>query len=64
MPRPPTNVLSTESDRCGGHLGRAYLETDNDTALSRPRMPEWLDKDIGRDVEDREEQEEIAAGFE
>jgi len=27
-------------------------------------MPEWLDKDIGERVEDQEEQEEIAAGFE
>jgi hypothetical protein len=42
--------------------GRPAL--NNDTALSRPRMPEWLDKDIGRVVEDQEEQEEIAAGFE
>jgi hypothetical protein len=27
-------------------------------------MPKWLDEDIGRVVEDQEEQEEIAAGFE
>ena len=36
----------------------------NDTALSRPRMPEWLNEDIGREVKDQEEQEEIEAGFE
>jgi hypothetical protein len=27
-------------------------------------MPEWLDEDIGREVKDQEEQEEIEAGFE
>jgi hypothetical protein len=27
-------------------------------------MPEWLDQGIGGEVEDREEQDEIAAGFE
>ena len=37
---------------------------NNDTALSRPRMPEWMDKEIGDRVADQEEQEEIAAGFE
>jgi len=30
----------------------------------RPRMPEWLDEGIGEEAEDREEQEEIRAGFE
>jgi hypothetical protein len=28
---------------------------NSDTVLSRPRMPEWMDKDIGKAVEDREE---------
>jgi hypothetical protein len=52
-----------EARRCRG-LIRTIPALNNDTALSRPRMPEWLDKDVGRDVEDSEEQEEIAAGFE
>ena len=51
-----------EARRCR-ELIRTIPALNNDTALSRPRMPEWLDEDIGRDVEDREEQEEIAAGF-
>jgi hypothetical protein len=52
-----------EARRCR-ELIRTLPALNNDTALSRPRMPEWMDKDIGRDVEDRQEQEEIAAGFE
>jgi hypothetical protein len=52
-----------EARRCR-ELIRTIPALNNDTALSRPRMPKWLDKDIGRDVEDQEEQEEIAAGFE
>ena len=43
---------------------RTIPALNNDTALSRPRMPEWLDEEIGREVKDREEQEEIKAGFE
>jgi DNA polymerase elongation subunit (family B) len=46
------------------NLIRTIPALNNDTALSRPRMPEWIDKGIGEEVEDREEQEEIAAGFE
>jgi hypothetical protein len=45
-------------------LIRTLPALNNDAALSRPRMPEWLDQGIGKEVEDREEQEEIAAGFE
>ena len=52
-----------EARRCR-ELIRTIPALNNDTALSRPRMPEWMDKDIGRDLEEREEQEEIAAGFE
>jgi len=52
-----------EARRCR-ELIRTIPALNNDTALSRPRMPEWLDEEIGRDVEDRDEQEEIAAGFE
>ena len=52
-----------EARRCRG-LIRTIPALNNDTALSRPRMPEWMDKDIGKEVEEREEQEEIAAGFE
>ena len=36
---------------------------NNDPGLSRPRMPEWLDKRIGERVEEHEEQEEIRAGL-
>ena len=36
---------------------------NNDTTLSRPRMPDWLDERIGDKVEEQEEQEEIVAGF-
>src|SRR5208282_6287797 len=49
--------------RCNG-LIRTIPALNNDTALSRPRMPEWMDKGIGKEVEDRQEQEEIIAGFE
>ena len=52
-----------EAHRCRG-LIRTIPALNNDTALSRPRMPEWMDKEIGERVEDQEEQEEIAAGFE
>jgi hypothetical protein len=52
-----------EARRCR-ELIRTIPALNNDTALSRPRMPEWLNEDIGREVEDQEEQEEIAAGFE
>ena len=45
-------------------LIRTLPALNNDTALSRPRMPEWLDERIGEKVEEQEEQEEIAAGFE
>jgi hypothetical protein len=52
-----------EARRCNG-LIRTVPALDNDRALSRPRMPEWLDERIGEKVEDQEEQEEISAGFE
>ena len=52
-----------EARRCR-ELIRTLPALNNDPALSRPRMPEWLDRGIGKEVEDREEQEEIAAGFE
>jgi hypothetical protein len=35
-----------------------------DRGLSRPRRPEWYDEGIGQQVKERDEQEEIAAGFE
>jgi len=57
------SVPGREARRCNG-LIRTIPALNNDTALSRPLMPEWLDKDIGKDVQEREEQEEIAAGFE
>jgi hypothetical protein len=57
------SVPGREARRCNG-LIRTVPALNNDTALSRPRMPEWMDKDIGREVEERKEQEEIAAGFE
>jgi hypothetical protein len=43
---------------------RALPALNNDPALSRPRMCRWLDQGIDKDVEDREDQEEIVAGFE
>jgi hypothetical protein len=51
------SIPRREARRCNGLIPAL----NKDTALSRPRMPEWMDKDIGREVE---EQEEIAAGFE
>jgi hypothetical protein len=57
------SVAGREARRCNG-LIRTIPALNNDTALSRPRMPEWMDKEIGERVEDQEEQEEIAAGFE
>ncbi len=61
----PDNVSipGREARRCNG-LIRTIPALNNDKTLSRPRMPEWMDKDIGKEVEDREEQDEIAAGFE
>jgi hypothetical protein len=56
------SVPGREARRCHG-LIRTVPALNNDTGLSRPRMPEWMDKDIGKDVEEREEQEEIRAGF-
>jgi hypothetical protein len=52
-----------EARRCR-ELIRTVPALNNDAALSRPRIPEWLNEDIGREVKDHEEQEEIAAGFE
>jgi len=57
------SIPGREARRCRG-LIRTVPTLNNDRALSRPRMPEWMDKDIGKEVEEREEQEEIAAGFE
>jgi hypothetical protein len=57
------SIPGVEARRCR-ELIRTLPALNNDRALSRPRMPEWMDKGIGREVEDREEQEEIAAGFE
>jgi hypothetical protein len=45
-------------------LIRTLPALNNDLALSRPRMPEWLDERIGNKIEELEEQEEIRAGFE
>jgi hypothetical protein len=57
------STADREARRCHG-LIRTVPALNNDTALSRPRMPEWMDKEIGDRVEEQEEQEEIAAGFE
>ena len=57
------SVPGREARRCHG-LIRTLPALNNDRALSRPRMPEWLDESIGEKVEDQEEQEEIGAGFE
>ena len=57
------SVPGREARRCHG-LIRTLPALNNDAALSRPRMPEWLDERIGEKVEDQEEQEEIRAGFE
>jgi hypothetical protein len=57
------SIPGREARRCNA-LIRTIPALNNDAALSRPRMPEWMDKEIGERVEDQEEQEEIAAGFE
>lgn len=57
------SVPGREARRCH-ELIRTLPTLNNDRALSRPRMPEWLDSRVGTDVEDRGEQEQIAAGFE
>ena len=57
------SVPGREARRCNG-LIRTVPALNNDCALSRPRMPEWLDQRIGDKVKDQEEQEEIKAGFE
>ena len=56
------SIPGREARRSSG-LIRTTPALNNDQALSRPRMPEWLDEGIGEKVEEREEQEEIAAGF-
>jgi hypothetical protein len=57
------SVHGREARRCH-ELIRTLPALNNDQALSRPRMPEWLDEGIGERVEEQEEQEEIRAGFE
>jgi hypothetical protein len=57
------SIPGHEARRCNG-LIRTVPALNNDRALSRPRMPEWLDQRIGERVEAQEEQEEIRAGFE
>ena len=57
------SIPGREARRCH-ELIRTLPALNNDRALSRPRRPEWYDEGIGQEVEDREEQEEIAAGFE
>jgi hypothetical protein len=57
------SVPGPEARRCNG-LIRTIPALNNDPALSRPRMPEWLNENIGEKVEDQEEQEELRAGFE
>jgi hypothetical protein len=57
------SVPGREARRCH-ELIRTLPALNNDRALSRPRMPEWLDEGIGTRVEAQQEQEEIVAGFE
>ena len=57
------SIPGREARRCNA-LTRTIPALNNDTVLSRPRMPEWLNESIGGKVEDQEEQEEIRAGFE
>jgi hypothetical protein len=57
------SVPGREARRCH-ELIRTLPALNNDPALSRPRMPEWLDDRIGEKVEEQAEQEEIRAGFE
>jgi hypothetical protein len=57
------SIPGREACRCNG-LIRTVPALNNDRALSRPRMPEWLDESIGEKVEEQEEQEGIRAGFE
>jgi hypothetical protein len=57
------SIPGREARRCH-ELIRTLPAMNNDVTLSRPRMPEWMDEDIGEEVEDQEEQEELRAGFE
>jgi hypothetical protein len=57
------SVPGHEARRCNG-LIQTVPALNNDRALSRPRMPQWLDERIGDKVEDQELQEQIRAGFE
>jgi hypothetical protein len=57
------SVPGRAARRCNG-LIRTLPALNNDRALSRPRMPEWLDERVGEKVEDQEEQDELRAGFE
>jgi hypothetical protein len=57
------SVPRREARRCNELIG-TLPALNNDQALSRPRMPEWLDERIGDKVAEQEEQEEIRAGFE
>ena len=56
------SVPGHEARRCH-ELIRTLPALNNDPALSRPRMPEWLNSRIGEKVKGQEEQEEIAAGL-
>lgn len=57
------SIPGREAGRCH-ELIRTLPAMNNDLALSRPRRPEWYDESIGAELAEREEQEEIAAGFE
>jgi hypothetical protein len=57
------SVPGREARRSNGPI-RTIPALNNDRALSRPRMPEWLDERIGEKVEDQVEQEELRARFE
>lgn len=56
------SIAGRNSKRCGA-LVRTIPAFNNDTALSRPRIREWMNKDIGKEVEDRRSRRRSSQGL-
>ena len=52
-----------EANRCN-RLVRTLPTFNTDDALSRPRMPDWINEELGEEFWERDEQDAIRAGFE
>ena len=66
IPDEVSGPITSQSRPRGAPLPRAYPHDaglNNDPAISRPRMPEWLDKGIGREVEDGRSRRRLRRGL-